>query len=248
MAKSGSTKDVNHSEPYCQEVSSPKCDQINPTTGSPCNIFFTRPRDLARHVTIVHSMIVLPRCLWVNPLTDQACNKVFTRSEHLTTHLKNVHGRREQEFRCHVCVRNNCFARKSDFTKHVRRYHTDAEVLVGTKGDLVTVGQHAPFRKSKSERDSAGSRVDPHRETAAPPLTREEVDAPVESRKTLGELEEQVLTWIGDVDPAAGKGHHRSLKGISKMIFPRVEMMRRILAYLSAMHEVMQSLRKLLGS
>ncbi|TAQ83078.1 hypothetical protein B7494_g8598 [Chlorociboria aeruginascens] len=64
-----------------------RCDRVNPSTGKPCNISFSRPYDLTRHEDTIH-----------NPhkqkLECRFCSnekKTFSRNDALTRHMKIVH-------------------------------------------------------------------------------------------------------------------------------------------------------------
>jgi hypothetical protein len=63
-----------------------KCSRLNPTTGKPCNIIFSRPYDLTRHEDTIHnSNRQKVRC--------ELCSeeKTFSRQDALTRHKKFKH-------------------------------------------------------------------------------------------------------------------------------------------------------------
>lgn len=63
-----------------------KCDRINPSTGKPCNIQFSRPYDLTRHEDTIHNARKQKvRC---NLCTDE---KTFSRADALTRHYRVCH-------------------------------------------------------------------------------------------------------------------------------------------------------------
>jgi hypothetical protein len=63
-----------------------KCTQINPSTGKPCNIEFSRPYDLTRHEDTIHNpkkkKVTCPAC------TDK---KQFSRGDALSRHYRVCH-------------------------------------------------------------------------------------------------------------------------------------------------------------
>jgi len=63
-----------------------KCERINPTTGKPCNVVFSRPYDLTRHEDTIHNARKQKvRCaLCVE-------EKTFSRNDALTRHMRVVH-------------------------------------------------------------------------------------------------------------------------------------------------------------
>ena len=63
-----------------------KCERINPTTGKPCNITFSRPYDMTRHEDTIHNAQKKRVCCTV-------CfkEKSFARSDALTRHMRVVH-------------------------------------------------------------------------------------------------------------------------------------------------------------
>lgn len=63
-----------------------KCERINPTTGKPCNVVFSRPYDLTRHEDTIHNVRKTKvRCaLCVE-------EKTFSRNDALTRHMRVVH-------------------------------------------------------------------------------------------------------------------------------------------------------------
>lgn len=63
-----------------------KCERVNPTTGKPCNIVFSRPYDLTRHEDTIHNgRKQKVRC----HLCEE--EKTFSRNDALTRHMRVVH-------------------------------------------------------------------------------------------------------------------------------------------------------------
>lgn len=62
------------------------CKRINPSSGKPCNVVFSRPYDLTRHEHSIHN----PRKVKVQcPFCKE--EKTFSRADALTRHLKIIH-------------------------------------------------------------------------------------------------------------------------------------------------------------
>ncbi|KAM7213562.1 hypothetical protein V8F06_011059 [Rhypophila decipiens] len=65
-------------EPY-------RCDRINPSTGKPCSVVFSRPYDLTRHEDTIHNARKQKvRC-------DLCTDKTFNRPDALTRHYRVCH-------------------------------------------------------------------------------------------------------------------------------------------------------------
>jgi 26S proteasome regulatory subunit N4 len=63
-----------------------KCERINPSTGKPCNVIFSRPYDLTRHEQTIHDARKQKvRCQYC---TEE---KTFSRADALTRHMRVVH-------------------------------------------------------------------------------------------------------------------------------------------------------------
>jgi len=63
-----------------------KCERINPSTGKPCNVVFSRPYDLTRHEDTIHNGLKKKtRCQYC---TEE---KTFSRNDALTRHMRVVH-------------------------------------------------------------------------------------------------------------------------------------------------------------
>jgi hypothetical protein len=63
-----------------------RCERINPTTGKPCNIYFSRPYELTHHEDTIHNTRRLK-------LQCALCTveKLFSRKDALTRHLRVAH-------------------------------------------------------------------------------------------------------------------------------------------------------------
>jgi len=63
-----------------------RCDRVNPTTGKPCNVVFSRPYDLTRHEDTIHSE--KKKKVHCDYCTEE---KSFSRYDALTRHMRVVH-------------------------------------------------------------------------------------------------------------------------------------------------------------
>lgn len=68
------------------QAGSPRCDQLNPSTGEPCNAVFSRPYDLTRHEDTIHNPN--KQNLRCNLCTN---DKTYSKADGLTRHCKKCY-------------------------------------------------------------------------------------------------------------------------------------------------------------